>query len=527
MSAATLAQSQNSLMGTKQRANIEADGLRVTITTDSWHGEYVTYRSGDNFVVVVPQANPSLVSWGFNGRGVTEARVEQRGDDVALLFKIPPCFKPSLEQQQNRLEIVFSPSGGCADPVHTEKLTRGSDGMSPGFDKIDKNNGDASGAAGDPVGNSIPPSQPLGAVPQLPFDLTSFLKKNTEADALNLDLSVPESPAFTALGLTPQTIVRPATPQEFATSLLNGLDHNGNFQNGLAIDTAPFLLFNGENVTIKDYGEQYLTRLLSRTQFSFATVKGSSKDDLTTKLALGVNLTLWDDGDPRVYRPDREGDVLQCFVKKLTFSPNFIIPPTATEEEVARMIAPELARLKPIADKCRDDGRKANWNKSSWTVAYAPSWLSKSGNTSDFTWNGGTFWTSLAYGFAGMSSLEKIAQLIVHARYRSREQVPDPLNKGQFLTQNSLFMGARFRAGSPKFAFNFEDAFIRSSPLHRRSDTINRFTIGAETRISDNLYFVISAGSNLGQDTPQKKGFVMSSFKYGFNKKSQFNPQPQ
>lgn len=514
-------------MGSNQPSNVEANGLRVTITTDSFSGEYVTYWSGDNFVVLVPQANVSTVTWGFKGRGVAEVRVEQRGDDAALLFKIKPCLKPSLNQQQNRLEIVFATSGSCSLGTLNQSVTRQPSAPGPNSDTLTKNNTNSSDAAGGPVGNPLPSAQPLVATPQLPFDLTGLLKKNTVADALNLDLSVPESPAFTALGVTPQTVVRPGTPQEFASSFLNGLDDKGNFQHGIAVDTAPFLLFNGENVTIKDYGEQYLTRLLSRTQFSFATVKGSSNEDLTTKLALGLNVTLWDDGDPRVYRPEREGDVLTCFVHKLTFSANFIIPPTATDEEVAKMIVPELARLKPIADKCRDDGRKANWNKSSWTVAYAPSWISKSGNTSDFNWNGGTFWTSLAYGFNGVSSLEKIAQLIVHARYRSREQAPDPLNKGQFLTQNSFFMGARFRAGSPKFAFNFEDAFIRSSPVNRRSDSINRFTLGAEARVSDNLYFVISAGSNLGQDTNQKKGFVMSSFKYGFNKKSQFNPQPQ
>jgi hypothetical protein len=126
---------------------------------------------------------------------------------------------------------------------------------------------------------------------------------------------VPESPAFTVLGVTPNAIARPGTPREFATSLLNGLDKNGNFQTGLAIDTAPYMLFNGQNVTLQDYNDYYLTRLLSRTQFSLATTKGAASDDTATRLALGLNVTLWDKGDARVYHPKRgpDGDVLTCF----------------------------------------------------------------------------------------------------------------------------------------------------------------------------------------------------------------------
>jgi hypothetical protein len=92
--------------------------------------------------------------------------------------------------------------------------------------------------------------------------------------------------------------------------------------------------------------------------------------------------------------------------------------------------------------------------------------------------------------------------------------------------QNSTFFGARFRAGSPKFGLNLEDTFIRTHVLGGKTDDVNRFSIGAEARITDNLYFVITSGGNIGADNGQKKGFVITSFKYGFNPKSQFNPQP-
>ncbi len=45
-----------------------------------------------------------------------------------------------------------------------------------------------------------------------------------------VDTAVPESPAFTILNVTSETAVRARTPDELATSLLNNVDQNGNFQ---------------------------------------------------------------------------------------------------------------------------------------------------------------------------------------------------------------------------------------------------------------------------------------------------------
>ena len=189
-------------------------------------------------------------------------------------------------------------------------------------------------------------------------------------------------------------------------------------------------------------------------------------------------------------------------------------------------VAPELNRLKILADECRAEGAKARWNRSAWTIAYAPSWISKSGQGSDFKWNGGAVWTSVAYGFEEFASLRKTSQVILHARYRSREQVADDANPGQFLTQNTFFFGARFRAGGPKFSLNFEDAFLRTKILGRNTDSSNRFSIGTELRLTDNLYFVVSAGGNAARNDGQSKGFVLTSFKYGFNKQPQVNTRP-
>ena len=131
--------------------------------------------------------------------------------------------------------------------------------------------------------------------------LPDFLN-NDEVRDKGVDLSVPESPAFTALGLTPQEVIRPSSPRALATELLNGVDANGNPQNGLALDMSPFLLIRGDGFSLQDYQKDTfnVNRLLARTQLSIATAKGASDDDEAIRASLGLRLTPWDLGDPRM-----------------------------------------------------------------------------------------------------------------------------------------------------------------------------------------------------------------------------------
>jgi len=501
----------------------------------------VSYQSGNRFVVIIPQASVASFQNDLNNEFLS-VKVEQRGDDVEISFLLRQGGSGRVVTAADKISVVF------ALPQVALRVSRDDNESQPILTpRADTNTPSST------TNNSVPPASDLSTpastittpvlaprppVPQATPTLSNLLQgiaglipgasKDLEASFSNIDLSVPESPAFTVLGVTPNAIARPGTPREFATSLLNGLDKNGNFQTGLAIDTAPYMLFNGQNVTLQDYNDYYLTRLLSRTQFSLATTKGAASDDTATRLALGLNVTLWDKGDARVYHPKRgpDGDVLTCFKANIQppDAPSSAIP---TPAEIAAINAKAIAANNKVADACRDKVRKANWNATGWVIAYAPSWITKNGQNTSLKWNGGAFWSSFAYGFDGLSSLQKIAQLIVHARYRSNEQVADPARPGRFISQNSSFFGGRFRAGNPAFAFNFEAAYVRNQIAPSRTFTSGRYAFGAEARITDNFYLVVTGGNGPGDAGASNKGFFMSSFKYGFNKKSQLNPQPQ
>src|ERR1043166_3002452 len=109
---------------------------------------------------------------------------------------------------------------------------------------------------------------------------------------------VPDSPAFSILGVTPKNVTRPATPQELGLALLNGADAQGNLQSGLALDVSPFRLL--ANPTLSQYRDSLSNQFASRFAISAATSKGSSDSDKSVRAGLGFNWVPFDGGDPRL-----------------------------------------------------------------------------------------------------------------------------------------------------------------------------------------------------------------------------------
>ena len=387
-------------------------------------------------------------------------------------------------------------------------------------------------------------SRPQATPAATPSSFTKPVNRDEEGSTAlaAVDLSVPESPAFTVLGVTPETVIRPTSPRAFATSLLNGVDTNGNFQSGLAMDFVPYLLLAGDELTLRKYQTQPIARLLARTQFSFATTKGASEDDKSLRLALGLHVTLFDKGDPRT-----DEDLMTCFSTfRLPPAPTQLeceLPdnPTAADREAFRRCQETFEAAKEqraqqvqevvdfnndVSTRCRNEAQKRNWNRSSWIVGAAPSWISTDGQTKNLGWNGGGFWTSLAYGFEGVPGMETRSQLIFHARYRNREQVPDPNITGRFLSQDTMFFGSRFRHGSPNFNGSFEYSFLRSRINGHNFDNSGRLALGFERRIAGDTWFNLALGGETGRADGRNNGFVLTSFKWAFSDRRNV-PSPQ
>lgn len=128
----------------------------------------------------------------------------------------------------------------------------------------------------------------------------------TTADITLLDLTgradflVPQSPAFTILGVTPDNVISPTSYRSLALSFLDGVDQEGNVQSGFAVDTKPYFLAKGESISLKDYRGNVITRQLSRMQLSFATSSSDSSSMNADRYGISLRLTLWDMADPRL-----------------------------------------------------------------------------------------------------------------------------------------------------------------------------------------------------------------------------------
>lgn len=117
--------------GTKRvsigRGSVSRAGSRQTIKSDNPLNDYSAYRSGDRFNVVIPNADANSIAKGAGGRGYTDMQVEQRGADVVISYRLQPGAKPRVEQQFNRLDVVFDTSGGAAQPPANKSATPATD----------------------------------------------------------------------------------------------------------------------------------------------------------------------------------------------------------------------------------------------------------------------------------------------------------------------------------------------------------------------------------------------------------------
>lgn len=427
-------------------------------------------------------------------------------------------------QSGNEMVLTFSPPDGSSNVAHNA-VNQGSPNSS----------GAGASSTGPPLDAASPSPKPAAIVGQPaqakpPTSSASPASDQPSPNAIktagaqkvntaNLDLSVPDSPAFTVLGLTPQTVVRPTSPRQFASSLLNGIDQRGNLQTGVALDAAPYLVFAGSALTLKNYRDSYFLRFLARTQTSFATTKGASDNDKSIRMALGFHFTLLDLGDPH-----SDIKLMECFAKGLSLDPPPIsIDPNdpAPDETLKKKRAAAYATLakqnEAAAEDCRAKRRKENWNRTSWIVAGAPAWMSPTGQTKDLHYDGAGAWTSFAYGFEHVPGLEKTSQLIVHARYRDNEMVPEPDMNGKFFKQDSFFLGGSLRAGTPNSAVSFEGVFQRLRREGLKFDNSSRIAFGIDRKIAENIWFNLAFGAQTATPGGERKGFVVTSFKWGFS----------
>ena len=460
------------------------------------------------------------------------ARIVRESLGSFVEFRFPDAGEITVTPQGDAQRITWKPraarGGPAPTPTPTPTPTTAAAAM------------DASGAPVDSAGTLIVPgaggpavADGVGPVPVAPRDEAAAL-----ADALKLllpeyqkdvqdqyDYSIPESPGFTIIGMTPEDVVHPRTLRDFGVALKDGVDESGRFKTGIALDFTPFQWFM-RNQRLDEYlridsGDLDLDKLqlaaqqvprrryfnsnmLANTSVSIGTTQGTGDGDESINLGIGLHVPLIDQSDGRERANECFNKTLFGKVKVAAGGP---IPKVLNADEV---------------NKATSECLTPRWNDTVWTASLGYATTSEEGSFGDSKSGAYGIWSSFAYGFDGSSiaALRNNAQLILHAKVINKQTVQDPADESLLIEQDSESIAAAFKFGSDRLNAALQASYSRlEDRTHDTRDDIQKLSIGLEYRLAKDLWLVATLGGEGGRDNGKNNSFVLGSLKYGTTSK--------
>jgi hypothetical protein len=384
---------------------------------------------------------------------------------------------------------------------------------------------DTSRAGGKPVAAAAGTPPPTDEASALAGALKALLPAMQKDVQKPYDYSIPESPGFTIIGMTPEDVVHPRTLRDFAVALKDGVDESGRFKTGIALDFTPFQWFL-RNQTLEDYlrvdsGDLDLDKLqlaakkpqkrryfnsnmLANTSVSIGTTQGTGDEDKSINLGLGLHVPIIDHSDGRERANECFGKTLFA---KLQVAPGGPIPIPLNESEVNKLTSECLT---------------PRWNDTIWTASLGYATTSEDGSFGDTKSGAYGIWSSFAYGFDGSSiaALRNNAQLILHAKVINKQTVQDPDDDSLFIEQDSESIAAAFKFGSGNLNAALQASYSRlKDRTHDTRDDIQKLSVGLEYKLAPDLWLVATIGGEGGRENGKNNSFVLGSLKYGTSAK--------
>jgi hypothetical protein len=323
-------------------------------------------------------------------------------------------------------------------------------------------------------------------------------------------IAVPELPALSVLGVTPDKVTRPGNGRELALAILQGIDENGNPQNGLAIDLAPYLLFFGNDISHSHYRENWLCRFASHIQLSLGTAKGQGENDKSIRMAAGLRASIFDSGDPR-----RDTALDSCIGKaqdRVLNKHRRPIPPDASAEAIADSAKTIEKETEAEVQKCREKHSRESSSKPALDIGFSPLWISEDGQTKNLKFGGIAAWSSFKAGIGGFLAVASV-------QYKSRDRKLDPEGTEALVEGSSLSGGIKARYGNASSGFLTQVVYTSFDQQGRNRDDQVLYSIGGEIAVAKNLWLETVIGSTGGKEG-NGSAFVSSQFKWGLSEKS-------
>lgn len=336
-----------------------------------------------------------------------------------------------------------------------------------------------------------------------------------------VDLSIPESPGLTIVGLVTEDVIRPSSPRALSAALQTGVDKEGKGKTGLAIEFSPMKLFMPSTPS-EDYQHSALVRALWNTQVSIATAKPTDAADKTLKAGLGLSSVLYkrESSDPL-----RNSAYAGCYDTVIRKQLEAIDKQPAIGITEFKDVKTE-GETETAAQKCYSTFLKSSWNGTAIVLGLATSQYSESGKWSDGKKSAHGGWLSMGYGFEEFSADSPIRtnmHLIATYKRLFGERVTDPLDAKKTIEQNGSLLGAKLRWRGDDRNYFIEQSYQRNEYTGRPTDKIRRSAIGFEWKLGENLWLVSAVGGESGRKNGVDSSFVTSGLKYGSSTESLFS----
>lgn len=343
---------------------------------------------------------------------------------------------------------------------------------------------------------------------------------------LDWETPVPTSPAFVALGISPEAVATPQSRRELALSLLNGSDRQGKIQTGFALDFSPYAIF-GPEISHNEYLDNRLLRAAYNTTISLGTTK-VSEDSEAQRVALGVSVRLFDNEE------DVIGQAIRTWLRhreKPDVANPFDQEATAKGDE---MMASREVRLNSQLTSLFTQLRAHTWGRRTASIAWAPTWLSQSGKWNDLKYDGSSAWFGASFQLNGPTDQEiydavakgdadaiarrRFFHLLAQAQFREGETVEGDDKKNY--KQDTLLAAVRLRYGTVRLNGSGELGYMRVWDGPQGDGDALRYGLNVEQRVGDNTWLVISVGHDMGiSGSLPDESYAVGGLRFGTRQK--------
>jgi len=315
------------------------------------------------------------------------------------------------------------------------------------------------------------------------------------SDFGQMDLSLPASPAFNVLGLSPDKIERPTTLRKLGTSLIRALGNDGKLVKGVALDVNPVLLLAPEWIRAGDaYGSgpdqedlnmtNYPKRLAARTTLSLASTDADASG--ASRAAWGIRIGLIDEADPGLFYQG----VAKCLRESAQ--------PVAGGRH-SGYVDDDKKKANPALDKCLDDewkhptlaSTKPLWARFSLYAGFGQSWYSRSGSLTDHAPDVKTAWLTTSYGMNSTTIKDGGPDVRVllqgYLERKINDRTADPNDATKLLRQNSTQAILRLKGGNAIWHLFAEAGGSRVKLANDTTENLKHFALGAEYNLGKML----------------------------------------